>query len=172
MKFSLTCKLIFWLSATALLFAAPVVGKAPRFKDLGDGPIVDSKSGLMWTQKDSWAQTGKCLDWEGAKAYVKALNAGGHTDWRLPTMDEMALFPNGIVERGKTNKLGVEYKNWSEEYTLNLDPIFGPKAAYWLWSSETDGETRAGFVDMRNGQMVSIKRTTCWVLGVRAVREP
>ncbi len=172
MKKFLTCKGILFVLAIGLLTVAPAVGKEPRFKDVGDGTIIDSKSGLMWAKKDSWAQTGKCLDWEGAKAYAEALDTGGHTDWRMPTMDEMALFPNGIVERSKTNSLGVEYQNWSEEYTLNLDPIFGPKAAYWLWSSETDGEKRAGFVDFRNGQMVSFRRSACWVLGVRAVRKP
>ena len=145
---------------------------APRFKDNGDGTITDSKSGFQWTKEDSWNQTGKCMNWNDAMAYVKNLKVGGHSDWRTPTLDEISKWPNGIVERSKTNKIGTSFRNWKEEYTLNLDTIFAEGAAYWVWSSEVDGEMRAGAIDMRTGHVLNLEKKMCFALGVRAVRNP
>ncbi len=151
---------------------ATAKSKQPRFIDQKNGIILDSRSGLEWAKEDSWAQLGKCLDWNQANAYVKELDLGGHKNWRLPTMGELADFPNGLIDRTKTESIGVDYKNWKTEYTINLNPIFGPKAAYWIWSSEEDGPNRAGMVDMRKGTMLSMEKSKCFVLGVRAVRKP
>lgn len=170
----------FWLILLPLLFllypgtgsTAHANSKNSRFLDNGDGTITDTKSGLIWVKQDSWNDLGKCLNWNDAQTYVKNLTTGGRQDWRLPTMLEIAKFPEGIVERAKTNHIGADYKDWKSEYTLNLDTIFADGAAYWIWSSETDGDTNAGVVDMRTGHMLSWKRSSCFVLGVRAVRDP
>jgi len=154
------------------VLAAPTPSGDGRFFDNHDGTITDTKTGLLWTRKDSWNDLGKCVNWEAARAYVKQLNTGKFKDWRLPTMDEIAKFPEGIVQRAKTNSIGADYKNWKSEYSLNLDTIFADGAAYWIWSSETDGENNAGIVDLRNGAMLSWNRESCFVLGVRAVRNP
>ena len=147
-----------------------VFGGTTRFKDNGDGTISDSKSGFQWTKKDSWNRMGKCLNWYDAMAYVKSLNIGGYSDWRAPTLDEISKWPTGIVERSKNNKIGTNFRNWKEEYSLNLDTIFAEGAAFWIWSSEVDGETRAGAIDMRTGHILNLDKKKCFVLGVRAVR--
>ena len=141
-----------------------------RFKDNGDGTITDNKSGFQWTKEDSWNITGKCLNWNDAMNYVKNLKTGGYSDWRVPTLDEISKWPTGIVERSKNNKIGTNFRNWKEEYSLNLDTIFAEGAAFWIWSSEVDGETRAGAIDMRTGHILNLDKKKCFVLGVRAVR--
>lgn len=161
---------LFFLSSSS--FAGPGQSADGRFADLGNGVISDSKSGLMWAREDSWSHLGKCLNWAEAQDFVKNLKTGGHSDWRLPAMSELADFPKGLVERAKSNNIGVTYKDWNEKYPLMLDAIFGPQAAYWLWSSEPDGQDRAGFVDLRTGATISIDQKTCFALGVRAVRNP
>ena len=171
---------LFWLLVILPLFllgggaasADSTSSKGGRFLDNNNGTITDTQTGLMWAKADSWNDLGKCLNWEDARTYVKNLTLGGFKDWRLPTMNEIAKFPQGIVERAKTNSIGAAYKNWKSEYSLNLDTVFADGAAYWIWSSETDGDTNAGIVDLRNGAMLSWKRSSCFVLGVRAVRNP
>ena len=41
-----------------------------RYTDNGDGTITDSQTGLMWTKKDSYADTGDCMQWDTSKIYA------------------------------------------------------------------------------------------------------
>ena len=59
--------------------------------DNGDGTITETKSKLMWTKKDSFADLGKCLNWQESKDYVENLTTAGHsavsyTHLTLPTI--------------------------------------------------------------------------------------
>jgi hypothetical protein len=56
-----------------------------RFKDNMDGTMTDTLTGLMWPKywivgSGTWQE---CLD------LVKTLNIGGHTDWRMPNINEL-----------------------------------------------------------------------------------
>jgi len=76
-------------------------GLDPLHVDNGDGTITDLKTGLTW-EKLSWDGSIHDrlyqLSWSDAYAYkVAALNAiefGGHTDWRLPTVNELQTILN------------------------------------------------------------------------------
>ena len=59
-----------------------------RFVDHGDGTITDISTNLMWTKEDSYADLGKCLDWNASWSYVNWLSTGGYNDWRVPTVRE------------------------------------------------------------------------------------
>ncbi len=87
-----------------------------HFVDNGDGTITDKTTGLMWQKSGS----SRAKTWKRAKTYVKQLNKGfaGYSDWRLPTIDELA----SLVEREKVN--GV-----------HIDPIFYNKQKS-CWSSD------------------------------------
>ena len=137
-----------------------------RFVDNGDGTLTDD-NGLMWTQKDSYAVLDRCLNWHEAEAYVKELDTGGYTDWRMPTIGELA----SIYDNTKENVLA-----WDKDPAnpLHLDRKFSEGAAYWYWSSEreetklTDCCARSlyfphGFVNVR-------RLSICQNGGVRAVR--
>jgi len=63
---------------------AGVVWPSPRFTDHGDGTVTDKLTGLMWIIDEAGEMT-----WQAALDYVKTLNTGGHTDWRLPNVEEL-----------------------------------------------------------------------------------
>lgn len=86
-----------------------------RFIDNKDGTIVDTKTNLIWTKADSYAELGKCLSWEEAKKYVSSLRTGGYSDWRMPAVKEL----KSIFETLKSNKD-------KDGNTIHMDPIFAP----------------------------------------------
>jgi serine/threonine-protein kinase len=45
---------------------------------------TDAATGLMWTKKDN----GSDVTWQQATNYCRNLQLAGHSDWRLPTIDE------------------------------------------------------------------------------------
>lgn len=51
---------------------------------------TDPKTGLQWTRDGNIA--GKWMSWNAAKSWVKNLRAGGYSDWRLPTKEELETF--------------------------------------------------------------------------------
>lgn len=137
-----------------------------RYTDNGDGTISDSNNGLMWTKKDSWADTGHCMDWNKSKSYVSNLTTGGYRDWRLPTVAEL----KNIYEMSKSNNMGGNFRHCRSEYPLHIDSIFADGAAYWYWSSETSGSCCARSVAFDAGHVIRGLRSTCYGLGVRALR--
>ena len=87
------------------------------FVDNGDGTITDRATGLMWQKSGS---SGAKL-WKRARTYVKQLNEdqfAGYSDWRLPTIDELA----SLVERETVNE-------------VHIDPIFYDKQKI-CWSAD------------------------------------
>lgn len=64
-----------------------VRGPRPKgnFVDNGDGTVTDEITGLMWQKADGGEMT-----WEDALTYCENLNLAGYSDWRLPTIKELA----------------------------------------------------------------------------------
>ena len=89
---------------------------ANDFVDNSDGTITDNKTRLMWQKSGS----SRAKKWKQAQTYVKQLNRGfaGYSDWRLPTIEELA----SLVEREKIN--GV-----------HIDPVFDSKQKT-CWSAD------------------------------------
>jgi hypothetical protein len=112
-----------------------------------NGTVTDRRTGLMWQQSGSPEE----LTWPKAADYIKELNKkgyGGHSDWRLPTVDELA----SLMER-----------SWLNE-DLFVDPIFSSEQKY-CWSSDTKGVERAWksnfhlgfFLDFPMSEMSSVR---------------
>jgi hypothetical protein len=60
---------------------------------------TDSATGLTWTVKDS----GSAVSPNEAGNYCSRLRAGGFSDWRLPTIDELeAMFDSKLKKENKT----------------------------------------------------------------------
>lgn len=74
-------------SAQALPTSLPGIGTAgnpaPTYIVHGDGTVTDPVTGLMWEQ--GFRQ----LDFAEAEAAADAATTGGHTDWRVPSVDEL-----------------------------------------------------------------------------------
>ena len=95
------------------------------FVDNGNGTVTDRRTRLMWQQDGSPAS----MTWPDAVKYVQELNQegfAGHSDWRLPTVEELA----SVMER-----------SWLND-DLFLDPVFGSGQKY-CWSVDTKGVERA-----------------------------
>jgi uncharacterized caspase-like protein len=87
-----------------------------RFVDNGDGTVTDTRSGLMWQRAGS-AQRLKPGD---ARGYIQGLNGarfGGHSDWRVPSLEELKTLLLDAPVRG-----------------MRLDPAFD-WAYFRCWSS-------------------------------------
>ncbi|MDM8525600.1 caspase family protein [Desulfococcaceae bacterium HSG8] len=88
------------------------------FVKSSDGKTVtDRKTGLMWQQSGS----DKRMSHNYAQAYVGKLNSrqfAGYSDWRLPTVEELASL--------------LESKEVNGRY---IDSVFDEKQ-YWCWSSD------------------------------------
>lgn len=115
-----------------------------------------------------------CLFGSAAKVYVSQLTSGGHTDWRMPTVDEL----KGIYEPSKAHPIGARYKDWRGTKPLHLDPVFADGAAYWYWSSEGTSQFLSANCCARSACFYSPMdnekpRDLCdYGIGVRAVRGP
>lgn len=136
--------------------------------DNGDGTISDPDRGLMWTQKDSYAELNKCLNMTESRKYVENLDTGGHTDWRIPTIKELA----SLYDDTQGNVMAWDH---NPEHPLYLDKKFSDGAAYWYWSS-TCGTTEltkccAKTLYFVNGLIEMRRFELCNNGGVRSVRD-
>lgn len=59
-------------------------GNQPSYRDNGDGTVSDLVTGLMWQQAPT-ANVSHAVALAGASSAT----TGGHSDWRLPTIDEL-----------------------------------------------------------------------------------
>lgn len=120
------------------------------FVNNGDGTITDRTTALMWQQGGSTMS----MTWTDAKDYVAGLNEqnfAGCSDWRLPTLDELA----SLLEdswRGKD---------------LFLDEIFESQQMD-CWTIDTHGSDKAWKVNFHLGYVID---SPCihnhWVRAVR-----
>ena len=118
---------------------------SPRFTDNGDETITDRLTGLMWAQYGN-APGPACLPgvtktWQDALVYTACLNTNnylGHSDWRLPNVNEL----ESLVHFGQSNP-----------DTWLIAQGFSDVQNNWYWSSTTYRTTtsEAWVVNMLNG---------------------
>lgn len=113
---------------------AAVVARSDGFRDNGDGSLTDSKTGLVWTQRDN----GSDIYWNSAKAYCEGKGM------RLPTIEELA----GNYDRGGTacnitpSKLG--------NYTCKASSLFNLTSPAF-WSGTQNGSSEAWYFNLNSG---------------------
>jgi serine/threonine protein kinase len=104
-----------------------------RFTHPEDSCIADQSSGLAWQQSGSaYPRT-----WRQAHAYIDRLNEqqfAGHTNWRLPTIDE-------LITLLKPQPHGQD---------LCIAPVFDATQR-WIWSTDRRSFLAAYYVDMELG---------------------
>jgi hypothetical protein len=123
--------------------------KDGRFIAYNNGTVLDTKTNLMWAAKDN----GSNINWANAKSYCENYRSGGHTDWRMPTQDELA----GLYDTDKTYRSDCGRDAhltelirltctapWASETHDSTAAIFGfdPGKRYWAPQSRDNG-TRA-----------------------------
>ena len=110
--------------------------------------ITDNKTGLKWQDNSTLYST-----WQEAIDYCEALDLSGHTDWRLPNINELKT----IVDRSKSNpaiKDGFEYVSSSN---------------YWSSSSVKSSEYNAWIVSFDYGMVFGDNKVADFY--VRCVRD-
>ncbi len=125
---------------------------ANRFRRCGDRALCDGATGLMWERDGSKA----AMSWDDAAAYIRGMNrrkAGGHSDWRLPTLEEL---------------LSLMERSWGDA-GLYIDDRFdaGPRSC---WSGDLRGTDRAWKANFHLGYAVDASmEEKNWVRAVRTL---
>ena len=90
-----------------------------RFTNNGDGTVTDNQKSLMWAIHDN----GVPINWPNAQLFCQNYRAGGFSDWRMPTIEEL------------TSLYDPEVKNIRGYHTVK--PI--ETTAQSCWAANTDG---------------------------------
>jgi|GEM_PF-1775867 len=115
-----------------------------RFRDLGNGTVLDSRTGLLWEK----AGSERPVRFAEAQAHVERLNResfAGYSDWRIPRLEEL---------QGLLIEAGVE--------GLRLDPLFDRRVpACWSSTQYAVGAQKhhAG-LDFRDGTVLTRSELT------------
>ena len=120
------------------------------FKNNNNGTVTDQVTGLMWEKSGSFT----AMTWEEAKAYVRKLNLqnfSGYSDWRLPTLEELA----SLLE-----------SSWKND-GLFIETVFDKKQKS-CWSADTHGLDKAWKANYHLGYIIDSPLTLR--NSVRAVR--
>lgn len=106
-----------------------------RFKDVGDGTIVDNATGLMWPDdlNGPGGNEGVGLAWEAAIDYAEALSFAGHRDWRLCNAVELLSLFDYSKEPIEANTI---IQNAQGEYlwTSNTTANNADNAYFWYYT--------------------------------------
>lgn len=140
---------MFFIFACCIFYLILPTLASERFVDNGNGTITDKKTDLMWVSKDN----GIPINWFDAIEYCKNLRVGGNTDWRIPTMAELA----SIFNPNKKNKSGY--------HTIELIST----TAQSCWASETRGNS-AGRFNFSYGKEYWLRKSYSGPTRVLAVR--
>jgi|GEM_PF-751225 len=119
-----------------------------RFIAYDDDTILDKKTHLMWASKDN----GSNIEWKNAKSYCENYKGGGYSDWRMPTLNELA----GLYDESREQKSGYHLTGMIR-ITHALQ-----------WSSETEGTEAAAFYFLEGDTVWTIQSNALYrVLPVR-----
>ncbi len=109
-----------------------------RYRDLGDGTLVDTRTGLQWMRcalGRNWngmtcaGQAIRC-NWNQLRTQIAEYNRqggyGGHRDWRVPTIDELST----LIDKGTLIPA--------------TDRGTFPETLGWFWSSSPGARYASG----------------------------
>ena len=106
-----------------------------RYKALKHS-VLDTRTGLEW-QKDA----GGRMSWDKAMGYASSLRLGKHSDWRLPTVEELATL--------------IDY---SKEGPASSFPGM-PRDYFWSSSSYSGASSNAWNVNFYSGNVYSYDKS-------------
>jgi hypothetical protein len=125
-------------------------GAQPAYQVSADGLVVtDLNTNLIWQQADD----GVLLSQDDASSFCGYLSLDGHSDWRIPTVQELV----GILDQGR--------------YNPSINPAFSCRSeTYWSGSPQatTPGGNGGWAVDFYQGNVFHPYKTMLY--RVRCVR--
>ena len=102
--------------------------------------VTDPETGLMWQDSRQVVQK----DWYAAKRYCQNLIFDGHSDWRLPNIDELMSISDQKQYKPAAKKL---FKNM----VINSD--------YWSSSEMVNSSSKAWLVNFKEGYNFSFNKS-------------
>lgn len=131
----------FTVIITNLCAVAGETGRDGRFIAYDNGTVLDTKTNLMWAAKDN----GSDISFTNARSYCENFRGGGYTDWRMPTLDELA----DLYDRGKTYKADCGEIHLTKLIRLSCDVVL---------ASETRG-SEVGGLEFFGGKRMWLKQS-------------
>jgi len=124
-----------------------IMALIPGFTHHGDGTVTDAYSGLMWTRNAN--PMASISSWSTADSYCNDLVLAGHSDWRLPTIGELAPHISDL-RRSQGHRDGYPFINVQPAYWSNMgykDLCDGEDYAYiWFAGSGSVGPILKSFI--------------------------
>jgi len=92
---------------------------------ISDQVVSDNVTGRLWQR----AVAPGTYNWAQAKSYCAALDLGGHSDWRLPSMKELQT----IVDETRVNPAidASVFPSTPSEYFWSSSPVSGSTPHAW-----------------------------------------
>jgi len=100
-----------------------------RFIAYDDGTVLDTQTGLMWAARHIGGAYGYFVKWAVAKSYCTNYRGGGYTDWRLPTVGELASLYDANKPRERFPGMG-----WKDLKKYTATELIDE--GLWCWTSE------------------------------------
>jgi hypothetical protein len=147
-----------------------------RFTNLNNGTAIDNQTGLMWLQDANCISTNHAalnfdnhnnpgdgvVTWQQALDFVAGINDGtytecgaGHTDWRLPTLDELyTLIDHRFRGPALSNTAG-------DGQLAEGDPFFNASAGFYWSATEQAGRPENAFaIGFRSGIVLDMEKSS------------
>jgi len=104
-----------------------------RFIAYDDGTVLDTKTNLMWAAKDSGGLK-KNISSRSARKYCESYRAGGYSDWRMPTINEL----QSLADRSKSRVFTCSNYDFSPPYNqIHVATELIDFSCFSIWASET-----------------------------------
>lgn len=129
---------------------------AERCVDNGDGTVTDNDTMLMWQKA-----TAGSMNWDSAKNYASSLSLGDHSDWRLPSKDELVGLTYSPC-RDMMDERDDHY--WSSSYDRTSYPNFNISDDIEPWTVWFGGGPNQG------EKYFAPTATWVWVRAVRSAQ--
>ena len=155
---------------------APIAQAA--LEDLGNGVIADTDLGIAWLADANYSETSGyntngIMTWSAANNWVNQLNAGGHSDWRLPTTAEFSHLFSDELEGVKGFDIYGTHNNANFALFSNIKTtIAGTGLFYWTGTPQGDADTHSTFSFANGRDFSDNKDVGHYAMAVAPIPEP
>ena len=170
-------KLLAGLFLAAGLLVTPIA-QASLTPSADGKTIYDSHLNLTWLADANYSQTSGynttgLMTWNAAEKWVDQLNAGGSSDWHLPTTDEFSHLFYDELDGVVNNRIYDIHNNANFALFSNIQSgVFQDGSRYWTATPTSDVATHSTF-SFKNGlDFTDNGSVGRYAIAVSAVPEP